>query len=132
MTHNALVSFYPRITYVDCQNYFIHGPWCPRHWQLSIPLSMLHPEAAHTSLEYEDYRLLRVHEGKNPVRTLGDSDCWTMVYDEDGNNTDSHSTVANTKEKNDLEGNKWYIRVNTGKIAMEVEAARLTDFDPYL
>ncbi|KAF7970335.1 hypothetical protein HWV62_24364 [Athelia sp. TMB] len=129
MSHNALVAFYPRLTFVQQRNYLLRRPATGRRAALVTsqdPEFLPRPIA---DLDDEDYELLGVHEGKNRIRSLGDAECWTMAYDGNGNYTDSHSTVADTPKKNGLEGNRWYMRVETGIISHEIEAARLSDFD---
>ncbi|KAF7985432.1 hypothetical protein HWV62_5159 [Athelia sp. TMB] len=131
MSHNALVAFYPRATFVENRNYRIYRPpyvGCRTRMDL-LPFDLSFHERATNRLDDGDYYVLKVVEGKNPVRTIGDPDCWTMAYDGDGNNTDCYSTVADTKNRNELEGNRWRLRVEGGRISTEVEAARRSDFD---
>ncbi|KAF7977066.1 hypothetical protein HWV62_4856 [Athelia sp. TMB] len=89
-------------------------------------------EDGRVELEAEGYDLLRVREGRNTVRALGDDHCWTLFYDGSGNNIANGDVVIHTQEHTHLEGNRWYMRVDAGKIVMEVEAARLSGFEPYL
>ncbi|KAF7967870.1 hypothetical protein HWV62_32846 [Athelia sp. TMB] len=89
-------------------------------------------ERASTVLENEDYDLLQVHEGKNQIREMGDSDCWTLLYDERGDYTSEYSSAAFAKKKDDLEGNSWFLHVVDGRMWHGVEAARLSDFDTNL
>lgn len=131
MTHNRIVAFYPRVTFLHMRSFRIHHPRSAHKWRLVIPLDLAFYERAACLLLEEDYGLLRVHKGKNAIRVVGDSDCWTLTFDEEGNIA-GPSSAAFTKKKDDLEGNSWFLRVVDGRISQGVEAARLSDFDPNL
>ncbi|KAF7967713.1 hypothetical protein HWV62_33301 [Athelia sp. TMB] len=126
------ITFYPRVTYLLERNFRIHHPASARRWRLAIPLERAFFQCASAELEGDDYKLLKVREGQNAIRYIGDSDCWMLMYDEGGNYTAEISSAAYAKKKDDLEGNGWSMRVDDGRISHRIEAARLSDFDPNL
>ncbi|KAF7964859.1 hypothetical protein HWV62_2105 [Athelia sp. TMB] len=132
MTHNRVVAFYPRVTFVHQRNFTIYRATSARRWRLAIPHNRAFHQCATTELVGDDYDLLDVTEGRNASRQISDAECWTLLYDQEGNKTVDLHTAAFTQRKDDLEGNSWFLRVESGKIALQVEAARLSNFDPNL
>ncbi|KAF7983182.1 hypothetical protein HWV62_23428 [Athelia sp. TMB] len=124
MTADTIVSLFPSVTFKAKLNFTITRSIPQRLWNTPVITTERMPAKEHA--DTSDYKVLNVREGKNPERAIGDSECWVLMYDAEGNNIEPHHGSDACRTLRELRENKWRIRMREGRIFMDVESAKLS------
>ncbi|KAF7977070.1 hypothetical protein HWV62_4864 [Athelia sp. TMB] len=131
MTANSLISLYPFATFMHHRNFLVSRPIHFMRWTVPpvLPRNPNRVSASSRAAHAEDYNMLRVQEGNNPERSMGDAQCWVMAYDDDGNNIEVREAGGGPGTVSAMAENKWRLRLKGGLIFSEVAKAKLGEYD---